>query len=257
MAVKVGSARIDENGNAYGGKAGNQNGKEVSTQSWYLHSKGWRVFRCTNATKAKRIAQAMKAACANKYIGYDQYQRLTLYNAAKAQGFDISKVKTNCETDCSALVRVCCAYAGIDLPNFNTASQANALLASGAFQELTHAKYTKQSSYLKAGDILVTRTKGHTVVVLTSGSRAEATQAASALGRRTLRNGDTGDDVKELQAALIRLGYDCGKWGADGDFGSATEKAVRAFQRAKKLTVDGVYGPKSHAALANDMEEGK
>ena len=44
--VMIGSARIDENGNAHGGKAGDQkNGKEVSAQEWYKHSKGWRVFR--------------------------------------------------------------------------------------------------------------------------------------------------------------------------------------------------------------------
>ena len=40
MAVKVGSARIDENGRAHGGKAGNQTGKELSVQNWYYHSKG-------------------------------------------------------------------------------------------------------------------------------------------------------------------------------------------------------------------------
>ena len=45
MAVKIGSARIDENGKAHGGQAGDQTGKEVSTQSWYLNSKGWRVYR--------------------------------------------------------------------------------------------------------------------------------------------------------------------------------------------------------------------
>lgn len=70
-----------------------------------------------------------------------------------------------------------------------------------------------------------------------------------ALGARTLRKGMTGADVKQLQEALIRLGYDCGKWGADGDFGNATEEAVRDFQRASGLTVDGIFGPKSLAAL--------
>ena len=43
MAVKIGSARIDENGKAHGGAAGDQTGKEVSTQNWY--SRNWRVFR--------------------------------------------------------------------------------------------------------------------------------------------------------------------------------------------------------------------
>ena len=55
MAVKIGSARIDENGNARGGKAGDQTGKEVSTQNWYKHSKGWRVFRAINPEKAAKI----------------------------------------------------------------------------------------------------------------------------------------------------------------------------------------------------------
>ena len=72
MAVKVGSARIDENGKIHGGRAGDQNGKEVSTQSWYKHKKGWRVLRCKNADKAEKIARAMQAACDNANIGYDQ-----------------------------------------------------------------------------------------------------------------------------------------------------------------------------------------
>ena len=63
MAVKVGSARIDENGKAHGGQAGDQTGKEVSTQSWYLHSKGWRVFRAKNPSVAEKIAQCMERAC--------------------------------------------------------------------------------------------------------------------------------------------------------------------------------------------------
>lgn len=46
-------------------------------------------------------------------------------------------------------------------------------------------------------------------------------------GHRTLKYGANGVDVKGLQEALIALGYSCGKWGADGDFGSATRCAVR------------------------------
>lgn len=60
------------------------------------------------------------------------------------------------------------------------------------------------------------------------------------LGYRTLKNGSEGEDVKELQVKLIRLGYDLGKWGADGDFGDMTEMAVAEFQKAKKLEVTGI-----------------
>ena len=49
--VRVGSARIDERGKAYGGRAGDQTGRELSTQKWYLHKKGWRVFRQSSANR--------------------------------------------------------------------------------------------------------------------------------------------------------------------------------------------------------------
>ena len=71
----------------------------------------------------------------------------------------------------------------------------------------------------------------------------------SALGSRILKYGSVGEDVRELQAALISLGYSCGSWGADGDFGDNTEQAVRQFQRANKCDVDGEVGPQTIAAL--------
>ena len=80
MAVIIGSARIDENGKAHGGRAGDQTGREVSTQPWYKHSKGWVVLRAKDPIKAAKIAQAMRAACDNPNIGYDQYQNTTLWN---------------------------------------------------------------------------------------------------------------------------------------------------------------------------------
>ena len=73
-------------------------------------------------------------------------------------------------------------------------------------------------------------------------------------GDRLLVNGMEGDDVKALQKALIRLGFSCGSWGADGDFGDATEMAVRAFQRAYGCAVDGEYGPESHAAMVKAID---
>lgn len=76
-----------------------------------------------------------------------------------------------------------------------------------------------------------------------------------ALGDRLLKNGCEGADVKELQEALISLGYDCGRWGADGDYGDATEMAVRDFQGDKQLTVDGDYGPITHKALCRALDE--
>ena len=69
------------------------------------------------------------------------------------------------------------------------------------------------------------------------------------LGDRTLRKGDVGNDVKELQQALLDLGYKLPNYGADGDFGSETEAAVRDFQRKHNLEVDGIVGTKTYKAL--------
>lgn len=244
--VKIGSARIDENGRATGGKAGDQTGREVSTQSWYKHAKGWRVFRAKDPADAERIAQDMQWACDNSHIGYDQGQRSTLYNVSKPLGFNCKRVTTNCECDCSSLVRVCCAYAGIILPDIRTTTEPAALLASGAFTELTGAKYTDQQDYLRRGDILCTRTQGHTVVVLSNGSKAEAVVAPV----EGLRRGDYGTAVTAMQEAILKWCPEClPRYGADGDFGSETEAAVKAFQDAMRLPVTGVYDEATRAAL--------
>ena len=64
-----------------------------------------------------------------------------------------------------------------------------------------------------------------------------------------LKKGSTGDAVKTMQTMLIACGYSCGSTGADGDFGKNTDAAVKAFQKDKGLTVDGVYGEQTKAAL--------
>lgn len=62
-----------------------------------------------------------------------------------------------------------------------------------------------------------------------------------------LSKGSKGQSVKTLQTMLNTCGYNCGE--IDGDFGTKTDTALRAFQKANKLEVDGQYGPKSKEAL--------
>ena len=173
--VIIGSARIDENGHASGGQAGDQNGKEVSTQQYYLHEKGWNVLRAKEPQVREAIAQNMTWACANNNIGYDQGQNQTLYQTAKPVGFNCSLVGTPCETDCARLVRVCVLYAGVQVSDFYTGNEKEALLATDAF-DLVNVKLPEE---LLRGDILVTKTKGHTVVVLTNGENAQPKQPIS------------------------------------------------------------------------------
>jgi len=67
--------------------------------------------------------------------------------------------------------------------------------------------------------------------------------------RPTLRRGDKGPYVVELQTDLKKLGYGLGPCGIDGDFGRATKAAVEQFQLEHRLTVDGICGPKTWAAI--------
>ena len=64
-----------------------------------------------------------------------------------------------------------------------------------------------------------------------------------------LRRGDKGEAVRGIQRLLQGKGYDLGPCGVDGDFGSATEKAVRQFQADHGLAADGIVGPETRAAL--------
>ncbi len=83
---------------------------------------------------------------------------------------------------------------------------------------------------------------------------ARQPEQAYRLGDRVLKNGCEGEDVKELQEALISLGFDCGSYGADGEFGDCTEMAVRKFQIANGLDNTGEYAPADHGALMAALE---
>ena len=72
-------------------------------------------------------------------------------------------------------------------------------------------------------------------------------------GQPTLRRGSKGDAIRELQTMLDKLGYDLGPCGIDGDFGKATEAAVRSFQSDHRLTVDGIAGPATYAELEKSV----
>ena len=65
---------------------------------------------------------------------------------------------------------------------------------------------------------------------------------------RMLKKGMKGEDVRTMQVYLNALGYNCGT--ADGIFGNKTVEAVKAFQEAEGLTVDGIAGTQTLETLA-------
>lgn len=239
MTVRIGSAISDENNRLTGGKAGDQTGKEVKTQAWYLHSKGWKVFRAKDPKKAELIAENMQKACDNNKIGYDQSQNSTLYDLAKNVGFDCGKVTEACETDCAKLVRICVLYAGIQVRDFYTGNEANALTDTGEFEELTDHRFTTSENYLERGDILVTKTQGHTVVVLSNGIEVKTKKESGGyvFEVQTVKEGTSGSSTLLCQKLLKASGFK-GANGKDlildGECGSNTVRAINAFQTAMR-----------------------
>ena len=280
MSLVIGSARIDERGKILGGKAGDQTGGEVSTQAYYTHKKGWYVMRAKSAAHANALAVAMQQACGNNRIGYDQNERNGVITQLKNYG-TLDKIATVTECDCSSLVRACIIQAcGKDVGNMTTANLATTLENSGLFET---KKSVTGESMLYNGDILVTKTKGHTVIV-TSG-RVRNGPSSSA----TTSNSNAYDPwVYRLQVELNKQGYrdhedkklvedgekgprtlsacPTVKKGAKGnitgliqerlasvgfsiaidkDFGSTTESKVKKFQTNRGLKDDGIVGKKT------------
>lgn len=238
MTITIGSARVDERGTYSGGKAGDQTGKEVSTQSFYVHKKGWMVIRPKDAAQAKKIAEKMLIACNNSNLGYDQGERLGVIKHGVA-----SKVKTEC--DCSALVRACVKEAtGIDPGNFTTANETEILLRSGLFEKAM--PYTNGMK-IYTGDILVTKTKGHTVIC-TNGYDRSVTKTKTTTTREGMPEISFGSEGKAVKIWQIILGIS-----VDGCFGGKTQESTKDWQEKHGLEDDGIVGPKTWAAAMREL----
>lgn len=176
MAYIVGSARIDEFGNATGGKEGDQKQTstpdykgEVSMQTFYVDKRGFYVLRLKKDSQAVKNAKAMETYCNDKHVGYNQDERLQIMT------YDGTK-DVNC--DCGTLIRRCFKDAtGKDPGNFTTSNERAVLLATGLVDDI--GKY-KAGMILYEGDILVTCTKGHTLAVVEGESRDTDTNTTKA-----------------------------------------------------------------------------
>jgi hypothetical protein len=259
MAIIIGSARHDEHGNCYkNGSAGDQlqtnnsmdMGGEVSMQQFYVHTKGWYVLRFKEAKYARLLASLIKAACNNPCIGYDQNQ-----NTGILKYGIYTKINTEC--DCGTLMREGIKEAtGTDVGVFNTATEKAVLSKSSLFEE--PIPYTS-STKLYTGDILVTKTKGHTAAIVeganTRGSEIKK-KPVVASGNPVIKKGSKGIQVKYLQQDLNYLGYtDKNKkvLSVDGDCGDKTIYALISFQKANELKEDGKYGPKSEEKMISKI----
>ena len=93
-------------------------------------------------------------------------------------------------------------------------------------------------------------TAGASTLKKLSGSCKAATATAAPSSNGTLREGDSGEDVYNLQARLFELGYYNGR--IDGRYSSETTAAVKAFQKANGLSADGIAGSGTLSILYGD-----
>lgn len=248
----------DENGRYSGGKAGDQTGTEWQIIPWY--NRPWNcVIRFENQQIAQMIADIARAAAKNDLIGYDQNQRTTYWLHLKASNYDPAQITVACEADCSSGVAANVKATGYRLGiqalkdvsiDAYTGNLRAVLKAAGAIV-LTASKYLTSDKYLLPGDIMLYEGH-HTAINLDMGSNASwgtSDNPSTPSQKNYLSKGDKGTEVKEMQEKLIVCGYSCGSYGADGDFGSGTDSAVRSFQKDYGLTVDGKFGPASKAKL--------
>ena len=75
------------------------------------------------------------------------------------------------------------------------------------------------------------------------------------LGSRLLKKGCKGDDVKQLQAYLILMGFKLPKYGADGFYGSETRSAVLKLQKERVLSADGIFGSDTYYEIKHSLFE--
>ena len=250
MSIMVGSARIDENGRASGGAAGDQKQSstpdysgEISMQPMYTHSKGWYILRPKSVNHANKIAANMMTACNNKNIGYDQGGRLGVVS----KGVNATRLT---ESDCSSLVRECVKEAtGKDPGNFTTANEVTALEATGLFN--MRVAYINQSATpVYNGDVLVTKTKGHTVIVVSGNPRSGGSSTTPTSGSTyKVKSGDTLSSIASKFGTTVNSIVSINK----SKYPKITPDYIEAgwvLQVRKsgtapssgKLTVDGVMG---------------
>lgn len=242
---------IDEAGKTKNGAAGDQTGREVCTRAWY--SKPWgMVLRCKDSAIAQKARDIAIRLANSNLVGYDQNERNTLYKELERNGWDVDKyirsgVKT--ESDCSSFVYACycCVLAELrGLANAPTTSTAKSFYSSHGFEVLTSAAYTAAADKLKTGDLL---NKAGSHIVMFAGTNV----SVASTDTNTLRKGSKGDAVKTLQQNLntvMNADLD-----VDGEFGTKTYNAVKAFQTKYGLTSDGIYGPASRAKMSEVLNK--
>lgn len=263
MKIMIGNAWCDENGRSTSGKPGDQKQKstpdlytgEVRIQEFYENKKGWFILRFKKAKHARKAAKLMKKACNNPCIGYSQSKGESGRESIFRYGVE---TETPCNCDCSTLVnKVIREATGKDIPVFYTGNEVETLQKTGLFKPTIEYK---PGTTLYEGDVIVTKTKGHTAMVVEGmpwsnpfeAPKTNVTSSANAKKQGCTSYINKGEGVQWVQYELCRHQFQteidsCG--GIDGICGDGTVDCIKRFQFAEKLEVDGICGKNTRERL--------
>ena len=223
MSIMIGHASISEKGTINGTK-GDSTGREVCTRTWY--SKPWDYMAIHPDSKVRENhALAIEAACANNNIGYGQNDRNAANTEAKKVSYDISKIKTKCNTDCSALQNLAAVASGAKGVTYGgngwTTSTMKAALKAAGYKIIEDKAYLTSADYCVRGAIYV-KASSHTVCGLTNGSKAS----------QTLKKAGISGSASNAAASKENDTY-------------TKKQFIKDVQSATGAKVDGVAGPET------------
>lgn len=121
---------------------------------------------------------------------------------------------------------------------------------NGDYYYYENGEYITNTSRTIGGTTYYFDSKGRSGKTPSDTSNSSSGGSSSSSKPNIWKNGSSGEEVKKIQNRLAELGYYTGA--VDGNFGDATEKAYRAFQKAAGLTVDGIAGSDRDVLYSDD-----
>lgn len=201
-----------------GGAAGDQTGDEWVLMPWCDYGQD-AIYRYPDPEIRQMIADYARAAANNDYIGYDQWERTTFWQALCESGYDPAQVTMPCECDCSsgvaAIVKAIGYRLGIDdlkqVSEWMTTYCEDEILTAAGFIGLYEDEYTRTDIHLIPGDIVCRRDQHTNIVVEGDGVVSDY-------------DADIAYMQRQLNIQLVRRGWD--QIDADGSYGPITAATV-------------------------------
>ncbi len=168
---KIVEAYSDENGNARGGKLGDQTGKEIRVRDFYIRDGGFSVYlECTDPLLAEAAAYNAQLIAEDNSFGYNQDERWTAYEEI-IRGGSIDEAEAG-DFDCSSLCIAAYILAGLDMkPEGYTGNLEGLFLETGKFKSFDDAAHLNSSNLATIGGMYL-EPKKHVFMMLEDGSGA-------------------------------------------------------------------------------------